>query len=139
MDGHPRIVVETASALASKFREANSPGLDDPDSKGSGQVHQPVRDSIVVSGSLKHDWAVIASLSLLWVSIIAFLGVHGDFSLNDDWAYSYSTKILHEEGRYERSIWTYTPVFTNIVIGALFSRIFGFSLEILRVSNVLMA
>ncbi len=51
----------------------------------------------------------------------------GNFPLNDDWSYSKSVNILHNEGKYNIGDWGAMTLFTNLIWGFLFTKIFGFS------------
>lgn len=84
------------------------------------------------------DLIACAVLSLFCVITSAIIGIHGEFPLNDDWAYAQTTRHLLETGSLERSSWTWVPMITNSVIGSAFSWVFGFSCETLRLSGVFM-
>src|SRR5687767_8753152 len=84
------------------------------------------------------DLAAWGIITLLWLLPAAFLGHHGGFPLNDDWAYTYSVKHFLEHGRLWRTDWTYIPLITHTLIGAAFSKVFGFSFETLRLSTLFM-
>ncbi|HEX7476794.1 MAG TPA: hypothetical protein VF331_03235 [Polyangiales bacterium] len=82
------------------------------------------------------DLLVCAALTAVWLLIVWFVGVHGEFPLNDDWAYSIPTKHLVETGRLERLPWTWTPILSHVAIGAVFAHLFGFSLVTMRMVGV---
>lgn len=84
------------------------------------------------------DGLATVALSALWALPLLVIGVGGDFPLNDDWAYARTTQDFLETGRFERDAWTYTPIVTNVGLGVLFSWVFGFSFEALRLSGVFM-
>ena len=84
------------------------------------------------------DLAAWGIITLLWLLPAAFLGHHGGFPLNDDWAYTYSVKHFLEHGELWRTEWTYIPLITHTLIGAAFSKLFGFSFETLRLSGLFM-
>jgi 4-amino-4-deoxy-L-arabinose transferase-like glycosyltransferase len=67
------------------------------------------------------DLLVIAVLSLLWLIPLAFIGVAGEFPLNDDWAYARAAKRIIEIGQVERVGWTWIPAITHSWMGALFA------------------
>ncbi len=62
-----------------------------------------------------------------------------NFPLNDDWAYAQAVRTLSETGRLALSDWGSSTQVLHIIIGALFSKLFGFSFATLRVANVLIA
>ena len=84
------------------------------------------------------DLIACAVISVIYVVISAFVGVQGEFPLNDDWAYAETTRGLMETGQLERSSWTWVPMITHAVVGSAFSSLFGFSFESLRLSSVFM-
>lgn len=82
---------------------------------------------------LRADLIVIAVLSLLWLVPLAVIGVAGEFSLNDDWAYSRAAKRLMEIGQIERVAWTWIPAITHSWFGYLFATVLDVSfLEAVR-------
>ena len=90
------------------------------------------------ASSRENDIVAVVALSALWAIPLIVIGVHGEFPLNDDWAYTRTTQTLLETGRFERDVWTYAPIHTNVALGVVFSWIFGFSFETLRLSGVCM-
>lgn len=62
-----------------------------------------------------------------------------NFPLNDDWAYAQAVKTFIETGRLVLSDWGASTQVLHIAIGAVFSKLFGFSFATLRVVNVLIA
>lgn len=93
----------------------------------------------VVAGIRRPDLWALSALSLLCVAISAFLGIHGEFPLNDDWAYAEAVQHLIETGKLERVGWTWIPMIPHALVGWFISTLFGSSWESLRLSNVLMA
>jgi 4-amino-4-deoxy-L-arabinose transferase-like glycosyltransferase len=77
-------------------------------------------------------------LTLFGVVVSAVIGIHGDFPLNDDWAYAQTTHNFLETGRFERTSWTWAPVITHTAVGAVFSKVCGYSFETLRLSGLFM-
>jgi hypothetical protein len=80
----------------------------------------------------QHDFAILLGICVFWGLAAAFVGVEGDFALNDDWAYAHSVRIFLETGVIERVSWTWAAIVTHIWVGALASELFGFSFETLR-------
>ncbi len=84
------------------------------------------------------DWIACLLLSAAWIATAAWLGIDGEFPVSDDWAYAHTVRVLHETGRFERLEWTWVPMLTNAGVGWLFSSLFGFSFESLRLSSLFM-
>ncbi len=84
------------------------------------------------------DLLACAVLSGIWLIPILVIGVHGNFPLNDDWAYARATQALLETGLIERVSWTWTPIIAHSALGAASSWLLGFSFESLRWSCVFM-
>ena len=47
---------------------------------------------------LRADLIVVAVLSLCWLIPLAVIGAHGNFPLNDDWAYARAAMRFADEG-----------------------------------------
>jgi len=80
----------------------------------------------------------IIFLAALWALLVLLVNPVGDFPINDDWAYAWSVRSVHEEGRFLLSGWTAANLFTQIYWGALFAKIFGFSFNVLRASTLVL-
>ena len=89
-------------------------------------------------GLARADYFALLGLTGIWVLIALLLGIDGEFPLNDDWAYAWTTDHAMETGTFVRHDFTYIPAYTNVGIGMLFSAIFGPSAETLRASGVFM-
>jgi len=63
----------------------------------------------------------------------------GEFPLNDDWSYTKSLLLLHETGKFTVGEFAAMTLFTHVMWGELFVRIFGFSFFILRFSTFISA
>jgi hypothetical protein len=82
------------------------------------------------------DALAVGVLTAAWLATIAFVGVTGEFPLNDDWAFARTAWHLLETGRFERVPWVYATSFPNVVLGAGVSALFGPSFEALRASTL---
>ncbi len=87
---------------------------------------------------LSQDLLASVLLSALWAIPMLVIGTHGEFPLNDDWAYAKTTQVFLETGRFVRDAWTFAPIVTHVGLGALFATLFGFSFETLRLSGLFM-
>jgi len=78
----------------------------------------------------------ILSLLVLWVLSLFVVNICGEFALIDDWAYAKSVRDFSEYGVfkiYDRIAITFI---SNLVWGGLFTKLFGFSFFVLRISTV---
>lgn len=78
-------------------------------------------------------------LSFLWGLAVILVDFTGDFPLNDDWSYGIAAKRLAEEGVFDPTLWTSMSLLTQVLWGAFFSFIFGFSFEVLRLSTIVIS
>lgn len=73
-------------------------------------------------------------LIVLWLTSIAMVNPGGNFSINDDWGYAIAVKRLLETGHLQL-MWNTTPTLAAQVLwGALWTKLFGFSFVTLRAS-----
>ena len=84
------------------------------------------------------DWFVIAALLVGWGLLELVINPTGDFPLNDDWCYGLSVKWLVQEGRLSFTQQLVALV-TQVIWGALFTIVTGFSFTVLRVSTIVIA
>ncbi len=85
---------------------------------------------------VQHQKGIILLLGLWMLSLFA-VNICGEFALIDDWAYAKSVRDFSENGVfkiYDRIAITFV---SNLLWGSLFTKIFGFSFFVLRVSTVL--
>lgn len=88
------------------------------------------------SGVTRADGFALTVLSILWLATCAGIGFHGEFPVSDGWAHAETVLGLVTTGEFVRSDWTWSPIITNVWLGALFSEMFGFSFETLRLSSL---
>lgn len=75
-------------------------------------------------------------LLTIWIISLLLVNITGEFALIDDWAYSKSVRDFSEYGIfkiYDRIAITFV---SNLLWGSLFTKIFGFSFFVLRMSTV---
>lgn len=82
-----------------------------------------------------NNWHTLG-LAFIFICAEIIVSPIGDFCLNDDWGYAKAVLTLHNEGRIDIGDWCGVTLFTQIIWGALFTKIFGFSLSILRISTL---
>ncbi|MDA7762241.1 glycosyltransferase family 39 protein [Crocinitomicaceae bacterium] len=79
----------------------------------------------------------VFSIIFIWILSLFFVNISGEFTLIDDWAYSKSVRDLSEFGVfkiYDRIAITFV---SNLLWGSLFTKVFGFSFFVLRLSTVI--
>jgi 4-amino-4-deoxy-L-arabinose transferase-like glycosyltransferase len=81
----------------------------------------------------------LVALALLWLLAVLLAWPVGDFPLDDDW--SYAEVVMHwvETGEYQVSDWPAMTLFSQVIWGGLFVKIFGFSFYTLRLSTLVLA
>ena len=72
----------------------------------------------------------------LWVTLFSWVSPLHEFPLNDDWSYSYTVKVLLEQGRYELTNWIAGPQVTQTLWGYVFCLPNGFSFSALKLSTL---
>jgi len=86
-------------------------------------------------------WGSAADLLLLaavWILSVILVNPRGDFPLGDDWSYSLAVRRLLNEGGFFPTGWTQMTLITQVLWGALFCKIWGFSHFVLRASTLLL-
>lgn len=78
-------------------------------------------------------------LSVIWVVLAILVDPRGDFPLNDDWSYGKAVENLVVEGRLAFTDWSEMTLLTQLLWGALFCRIGGFSFTALRLSTLVLS
>jgi len=63
----------------------------------------------------------------------------GEFPLIDSWTYALAVRHLVEEGRLQISEWTATTLVFQVLWGAAFAKLFGFSFTALRASTLVLS
>lgn len=75
---------------------------------------------------------------LFWIAVILAKPL-GDFPLNDDWSYGIAVKRFLESGGYYPTVWTSMSLISQVVWGATFAGLLGFSFETLRLSTMVLS
>jgi hypothetical protein len=84
----------------------------------------------------RYNYFLILSAIFIFAELI--VNPIGDFPLNDDWSYGKSVHYL-EQGDYTIGSFGAMSLFTHLMWGALFVKIFGFSFTVLRISTLVSA
>src|SRR5262249_12318610 len=81
-------------------------------------------------------WGAASLIALSWLTMVALTNPVGDFPLNDDWAFAASVRELLQTGRLIIHDWSATNLISQILWGALFEAVFGYSYTSLRFSTL---
>ena len=76
----------------------------------------------------------LASLVVVFVFLGIFLCSYDQYPIDDDWSYIKAAETFHHTGEMKFTPWTAMSLVFQIWWGTLFTKLFGFSIEMLRVS-----
>jgi len=76
------------------------------------------------------------TLLLIWCVAVVLVDPRGDFPLNDDWVYGKAVQTFIEHGILRLPGYAAAPIVSQVIWGALFCKIFGFSFTVLRASTL---
>ncbi|MBX9687697.1 MAG: glycosyltransferase family 39 protein, partial [Candidatus Obscuribacterales bacterium] len=85
----------------------------------------------VLPKSMRAEWIALASIAAFWLTALLFVGISGDFPLNDDWIYAESVQHFLQTGEIRLLACAPACLF-QILSSALVCKVFGFSNEVLR-------
>ena len=94
------------------------------------------------SEKLKFSYTTaLFALVIAWGLIIWFINPVGEFMINDDWSFVKALEILSLEGGIPATGWGQggPSLLTHLVWGWIFTKLFGFSVTVLRISVLVMA
>jgi hypothetical protein len=103
--------------------------------RGSNIWHRTLTGRFLNADSRFQNAAVLCSFVLVWLLAILVTNPIGDFPLNDDWAWGLDVKHLLE-GNLRYTGWESMTLVTQVIWGAFFTNIFGFSFTVLRFSTM---
>jgi 4-amino-4-deoxy-L-arabinose transferase-like glycosyltransferase len=94
---------------------------------------------------MKSRWGIIALLLLIWAVVIYVVNPVGEFTINDDFAFTKALNTLRTDGIVGPT-WMGPQgsgggpaLFTHLLWGLLFSEVFGYSITVLRLSVLTLA
>jgi hypothetical protein len=93
---------------------------------------------------LMKNWFPWVALLLVWGLIIVVINPRGEFMVNDDWSFVRSLEAFRSTGNITVTGWgppgapSGPALLVHLLLGDLFSRIFGFSLTNLRIAVLTM-
>ncbi len=77
-------------------------------------------------------------LAIIWITAILITNPLGDFPLNDDFSYGRTVLNLLSLGKLKYDQWLSMTLVTQVLWGAGFCKVFGFSFTILRISTLVL-
>ncbi len=77
-------------------------------------------------------------VTILWILAIIFINPTGEFAINDDWAFARSVNN-YNNGDYKICDWLAMTAFSHVIWGSLWTKLFGFSFTILRISTLVLS
>jgi hypothetical protein len=80
-----------------------------------------------------------AAILAIWAAAIAFVNPRGNFPINDDWDFALATWRFAETGRFHFTPFTAVSLRAQVLWGALWTRLFGESFDVLRMSTLVLA
>lgn len=85
-----------------------------------------------------HRFAPVIVIAAIWVVVVILVDPRGNFTLNDDWGMARAVRsLVMEHNLHYVEIITMTMI-AQVLWGAMFCKLFGFSLTILRVSTLVL-
>jgi len=82
------------------------------------------------------NWIIV--LTLLYIIFLFIILPFGEFLSDDDWAYVKSVEYLYKHGQLKILDWNPMSLIFHTFVGYIFSKIFGFSFTILRISTLIL-
>lgn len=74
-----------------------------------------------------------------WAAAIAFINPRGNFPIDDDWDFALATWRFAETGHFHFTAFTAASLRAQVLWGALWTRLFGESFDVLRLSTLVLA
>src|SRR5258706_2084758 len=75
----------------------------------------------------------------IWAAAIAFASPRGNFPIDDDWDFALAAWRFAETGRFHFTAFTAVSLRAQVLCGALWTRLFGESFDVLRASTLVLA
>jgi len=80
-------------------------------------------------------WVIL----FLWIIALVIINPIGDFPLNDDWIYGWSVREWLKTGKFQMGDLPLMSLFSHVVWGTFWTKLFGFSFTALRFSIILLS
>jgi len=81
----------------------------------------------------------IAIIAAAWCATIAAVDPRADFPLHDDWMYAVSTWDFAKTGHFHFPVFTVVSLRAQVLWGALWTKLFGESFDVLRASTLFLS
>jgi len=81
----------------------------------------------------------LAAIIAVWAAAIAFINPRGNFPIDDDWDFALATWRFAETGHFHFTPFTAVSLRAQVLWGALWTRLFGESFDVLRASTLVLA
>src|SRR3954467_1857124 len=75
----------------------------------------------------------------LWAAAIAFANPRGNFPIDDDWDFALAAWHFAKTGHFQFTAFTAVSLRAQVLWGALWTRVFGESFDVLRMSTLVLA
>ena len=85
------------------------------------------------------EWLDVLAILCLWAAALALIHPRGNFPLDDDWDFALATWRFAKSGHFQFSQFTAMSLRAQVLWGALWTRLFGQSFEVLRSSTLLLS
>jgi 4-amino-4-deoxy-L-arabinose transferase-like glycosyltransferase len=85
------------------------------------------------------DHVEIAILTVAWAGAIALVDPRGNFPLHDDWDFAIATWRFAESGHFHFTQFTAVALRAQVLWGALWTKLFGQSFNVLRASTLVLS
>ncbi len=84
----------------------------------------------------KYSYLPIVALILIYILLGFFLFSYENYPIDDDWSYIKAAETFHHTGEMEFTPWTAMSLVSQIWWGTCFTKLFGYSIEVLRLSTL---
>src|SRR5437763_2523538 len=89
-----------------------------------------------MNAAKRSDWHAVIIITVAWMALVFVVNPTGNFPLIDDWSYARSVQGLLNEHALKYDGWNSPTLFFQLLYGAAFCWVFGFSFETLRYSTL---
>ena len=87
----------------------------------------------------KHLYIPISVLILIYILLGCFLFSFENYPVDDDWSYIKIAETFHHTGKMQFTPWTAMSLVFQVWWGTCFTKLFGYSIEILRLSTLVIS
>ena len=84
----------------------------------------------------KSSYIPIVALVVIYLFLGMFLVSYENYPIDDDWSYIKAAETFHTTGEMEFTPWTAMSLIFQVWWGTCFTKLFGYSIEMLRVSTL---